>query len=73
MCVTHYKDGHYCLSVDGMPARRINASYVRTLAGNATALKITEKAEEKHMTENIRVHISRENRKLGKTPSFLEH
>ena len=66
--VTHYKDGHYCLSVNGMPARRINAEYARTLAGSAEELKITEKAE--GTSEDIRVHISRKTRKMGKTPSF---
>ena len=65
--VTHYKDGHYSLSVDGMPARRINAEYARTLAGSAKELEITE---EKHMCEDVRAHISRKNIKLGKTPSF---
>ena len=68
--VTHYRDGHYCLSVDGMPARRINAEYARTLTGNAKELEITKKAEGKHMNDSVHVHISRKNRKLGKTPSF---
>lgn len=44
--VTHYKDGHYRLSVDGMPARRINANYARALVGNAKELEITKKVEE---------------------------
>lgn len=50
--------------------RRINAEYARALVGSAKELKITKKAEEKHMNENMRVHISRKNSKLGKTPSF---
>ena len=58
--VTHYKDGHYCLSVNGMPARRINAEYARTLAGGAEELEITKKAED--IPEDICVHISRKNR-----------
>lgn len=45
--VTHYKDGHYCLSVDGMPARRINANYARALVGSAKELEIKKKVEEK--------------------------
>lgn len=66
--ITHYKDGHYCLSVDGMPARRINANYARALAGNEKELGITEKVEENR--RELKVHISLKNTKLGKTPSF---